>query len=92
MARLRSGGMLTLAATGYVVATALSAYLLGNGIAIFLLGACLFVLLLALFESTLVHWPAPMRMARWLSDHTLDLPGPLRGDRGADPERRPARR
>jgi peptidoglycan/LPS O-acetylase OafA/YrhL len=73
MARSRSGGMLTLAATGYVVATALSAYLLGNGIAIFLLGACLFVLLLALFESTLVHWPAPMRMARWLSDHTYSI-------------------
>ena len=73
MARLRSGGMLTLAATGYVVATALSASLLGNGIAIFLLGACLFVLLLALFESTLVHRPAPMRMARWLSDHTYSI-------------------
>jgi hypothetical protein len=65
--------MLTLAATVYVVATALSAFLLGNGIAIFLLGACLFVLLLALFESTLVHWPAPMRMARWLSDHTYSI-------------------
>ena len=71
--RLRSGGMLTLAAIGYVVATALSAFLLGNGIAIFLLGACLFVLLLALFESTLVHWPAPMRTVRWLSDHTYSL-------------------
>ena len=65
--------MLTLAAIGYVVATALSAFLLGNGIAIFLLGACLFVLLLALFESTLVHWPPPMRTVRWLSDHTYSL-------------------
>ena len=73
MQRLRTGGMLTLAAIGYVLATALSAFLLGNGIAIFLLGACLFVLLLALFETTLVHRPVPMRLTRWLSDHTYAL-------------------
>jgi peptidoglycan/LPS O-acetylase OafA/YrhL len=73
MARLRSRGMLMLAAVGYVVAMALSAYLLGNGVAIFLLGACLFVLLLAPFESPLMRRPAPMRMARWLSDHTYSI-------------------
>ncbi len=65
--------MLALAGTGYVVAFVLSAFLLGNGVAIFMLGACAFILLYALFQSTIVRWPLALRGARWLSDHTYSI-------------------
>ena len=72
-AGLQSGLTLTLAAIGYVVAIVLSAFLLGNGVAIFMLGAGVFILLYALFDNTVVRWRAPMRVARWLSEHTYSL-------------------
>ena len=72
-ANLQSGRTLTLAAIGYVLAFVLSAFLLGNGVAIFMLGAGAFILLYALFDNTVVCWRAPMRVARWLSEHTYSL-------------------
>ena len=72
-ASLQSGRTLTLAAIGYVLALVLSAFLLGNGVAIFMLGAGAFILLYALFDNTVVRWRAPMRVARWLADHTYSL-------------------